>query len=119
MVGMTEEQAQAAGIEYEVGRGQFSANSRARISGLHEGMIKLVFRRADHTLLGVHILGETASELIHQGQLVLHEGGAIDRFIHMTFAVPSRSEAYKYAAYDGLTKLDRRREAQQCCFGHD
>ena len=119
MVGMTEEQAQAAGIEYEVGRGQFSANSRARISGLHEGMIKLVFRHADHTLLGVHILGETASELIHQGQLVLHEGGAIDRFIHMTFAVPSRSEAYKYAAYDGLTKLDRRREAQQRCFGHD
>jgi NAD(P) transhydrogenase len=118
MVGMTEEQAQAAGIEYEVGRGQFSANSRARISGLHEGMIKLVFRRADRTLLGVHILGETASELIHQGQLVLHEGGAIDRFIHMTFAVPSRSEAYKYAAYDGLTKLDRRRETQQRCFDH-
>ena len=78
MVGMTEEQAQAAGIEYEIGRGLFSANSRARISGLHEGMIKLVFRRADRALLGVHILGEMASELIHQGQLVLHEGGVID-----------------------------------------
>lgn len=118
MVGMTEEQAQTAGIEYEVGRGQFSANSRARISGLHEGMIKLVFRRADRMLLGVHILGETASELIHQGQLVLHEGGTIDRFIHMTFAVPSRSEAYKYAAYDGLGKLARRKEAQQHCSAH-
>jgi NAD(P) transhydrogenase len=111
MVGMTEAQASAAGIEYEIGRGQFSANSKARISGLHEGMIKLVFRRADHALLGVHILGEMASELIHQGQLVLHEGGGIDRFIHMTFAVPSRSEAYKYAAYDGLMRLERRREA--------
>lgn len=61
----------------------------------------------------VHILGEMASELIHQGQLVLHEGGAIDRFIHMTFCVPSRSEAYKYAAYDGLTRLARRRETPQ------
>lgn len=108
MVGLTEEQAQAAGIEYEIGRGLFSANSKARISGLCEGLIKVVFRRADRVLLGVHILGELASELIHQGQLVLHAGGTIDRFIHMTFAVPSRSEAYKYAAYDGLMRLERR-----------
>lgn len=110
MVGMSEESARTAGIEYEVGRGQFSANSKARITGLYDGMIKLVFRRADRRLLGVHILGETASELIHQGQLVLHEGGTIDRFIHMTFATPSRSEAYKYAAYDGLGRLDHQRE---------
>ena len=115
MVGMTEAQAQAAGIEYEVGRGPFSANGRARISGLHDGLIKLVFRRADRTLLGVHILGESAGELIHQGQLILHEGGTIDRFIHMTFAVPSRSEAYKYAAYDGLGRLERRGAAQPLC----
>src|SRR6185295_11638061 len=108
----------AAGIEYEVGRGQFSANSKARISGLHDGLIKLVFRRVDRRLLGVHILGETASELIHQGQLVLHEEGTIDRFIHMTFVVPSRSEAYKYAAYDGLGKLDRWRETQEHCATH-
>jgi NAD(P) transhydrogenase len=118
MVGMTEEQAQTAGIEYEVGRGQFAANSKARISGLYDGLIKLVFRRADRTLLGVHILGETASELIHQGQLVLHEGGTIDRFIHMTFAAPSRSEAYKYAAYDGLGRLDRWREVRRTCAAH-
>ena len=71
-------------------------------------MIKLVFRRADRVLLGVHILGEMASELIHLGQLVLHKGDPIDRFIHATFAVPTRSEAYKYAAYDGLMRLDRR-----------
>ncbi len=60
-------------------------------------------------LLGVHILGESASELIHLGQFVLHQQGPIDRFIHATFGVPTRSEAYKYAAYDGLTRLDRRR----------
>jgi pyruvate/2-oxoglutarate dehydrogenase complex dihydrolipoamide dehydrogenase (E3) component len=53
---------------------------------------------------------KAASELIHLGQLVLHEGAPIDRFIHATFAVPSRSEAYKYAAYDGLMRLDRARQ---------
>jgi NAD(P) transhydrogenase len=107
-VGMTEEQVNAAGVEYEIGRGPFSANTQAKISGFQDGMIKLVFRRADRVLLGVHILGEMASELIHLGQLTLHQGDSIDRFIDTTFAVPTRSEAYKYAAYDGLMRLDRR-----------
>jgi NAD(P) transhydrogenase len=109
-VGMTEEQAKAAGVECEIGRGMFAANAQARISGFLDGMVKLVFRRADRVLLGVHILGEMASELIHLGQLALHQADPIDRFIHTTFAVPSRSEAYKYAAYDGLMRLDRRAE---------
>jgi NAD(P) transhydrogenase len=108
VVGMTEVQAAAAGIDYEVGRGLFSANAKAKISGFHEGMVKLVFRRDDRTLLGVHILGELASELVHLGQFVLHERAPIDRFIHATFAVPTRTDAYKYAAYDGLMRLDRR-----------
>jgi NAD(P) transhydrogenase len=72
-------------------------------------MVKLVFRRADRVLLGVHILGDLASELIHLGQLILHQREPIDHFIHATFGVPTRSEAYKYAAYDGLTRLERRR----------
>jgi NAD(P) transhydrogenase len=70
--------------------------------------VKLVFRVSDKVLLGVHIVGELASELIHVGQFVLHAGGTIDRFINATFAVPTRSEAYKYAAYDGLDHLARR-----------
>jgi NAD(P) transhydrogenase len=109
MVGMTEAQARAAGVDCETGRALFSANAKAKISGFYEGMVKLVFRRADRVLLGVHILGESASELIHLGQFVLHQKGPIDRFIHATFGVPTRSEAYKYAAYDGLTRLERRR----------
>src|SRR3972149_3772543 len=56
MVGMTEDQAKAAGVEYEIGRGLFSANTQARISGFQDGMIKLVFRRADRVLLGGRIL---------------------------------------------------------------
>jgi NAD(P) transhydrogenase len=104
-VGLTEEQAQEAGIAYEVGRCSFSNNAKARISGFPDGLVKLVFRVPDKVLLGVHIVGELACELVHIGQFVIHVGGTIDRFIDATFAVPSRSEAYKYAAYDGLQRL--------------
>jgi NAD(P) transhydrogenase len=107
-VGMTEEQARASGIAYEIGRSSFGTNAKARISGFPDGLVKLVFRIPDKTLLGVHIVGELASELVHVGQFVMHDGGTIDRFIDATFAVPTRSEAYKYAAYDGLMRLTRR-----------
>ena len=70
--------------------------------------MKLVFQVPDKTLLGVHIVGELASELVHIGQFAMREGTTIDRFIETPFAVPTRSEAYKYAAYDGLMRLDRR-----------
>jgi NAD(P) transhydrogenase len=110
-VGFTEEQAQAAGIDYEVGRCSFSANAKACIAGFPDGFLKLVFRVPDKVLLGVHIVGELASELVHIGQFVIHVGGTIDRFIDAAFAVPTRSEAYKYAAYDGLQRLERRGES--------
>jgi NAD(P) transhydrogenase len=108
-VGLTEEAARAAGLDYETGRSTFAANAKARISGFPEGLVKLIFRVPDKRLLGVHIVGELASELVHIGQFVMHEGGTIDHFIDATFAVPTRSEAYKYAAYDGLMRLERRR----------
>jgi NAD(P) transhydrogenase len=65
---------------------------------------------SDKVLLGVHMVGELASELIHIGQFVIQVGGTIDRFIDTTFAVPTRSEAYKYAAYDGLMRVARHTE---------
>ena len=105
MVGHAEETAAAAGIDYEVGRGWFARNTRATISGATGGLVKLVFRRDDKRLLGVHVLGTSAAELVHLGQAVLHFGGTIDYFIHSTFAVPTESEAFKYAAYDGLQRL--------------
>jgi NAD(P) transhydrogenase len=107
MVGLTEETAAAEGIDYEVGRGWFANNSRATIAGATDGLVKLVFRRDDRKLLGVHVLGDLAAELVHQGQAVLNYGGTIDYFIHSTFNVPTQSEAYKYAAYDGLQRLAR------------
>jgi NAD(P) transhydrogenase len=75
-------------------------------------LLKLVFRVPDKVLLGVHIVGELASELVHIGQFVIHVGGTIDRFIDATFAVLTRSEAYKYAAYDGLQRLARRADSR-------
>jgi NAD(P) transhydrogenase len=108
MVGMTEDAAAAAGIDYEVGRAWLADNVRSIIAGSPQGLIKLVFRRDDRRLLGVHILGEEAAELIHQGQALIYQHGTIDHFIHVTLNLPTRSEAYKYAAYDGLQRLSGR-----------
>ena len=68
-------------------------------------MLKLIFARADKKLLGVSIIGEIATELIHTGMLVLDQGLTIDEFIEQVFNYPTLSETYKYAAYDGLGNL--------------
>ena len=107
MVGHTSESAAAAGLDCESGRSPFEANARAAIQGGTDGMIKLVFQRDDAKLVGVHVLGESATELVHQGQAVISLGGTVDWFIHSTFNVPTLSEAYKYAAYDGLRRIGR------------
>jgi NAD(P) transhydrogenase len=105
MAGMTEQAAKAAGIDYQVGRGWFAHSPRAQIAGATEGLVKLVFRRGDRRLLGAHVVGELATELIHQGQAAIGAGEPIDTFIDRTFNLPTFSETYKYAAYDGLQRL--------------
>ena len=107
MVGLTEEAAAAAGLDCAAGRATFAANTRAAISGATDGMVKLVFERESLRLVGVHVLGEAATELVHLGQAVIQFGGSIEYFIHSTFNVPTMHEAYKYAAYDGLTQVGR------------
>src|SRR4029450_6353177 len=92
----------------QLGRGCFAGNTRATNAGATDGLVKLVFRRENRELLGVHVLGDHAPELINQGQAVLNYGGTIDYFIHSTFNAPTESEAYKYAAYDGLQRLQAR-----------
>jgi NAD(P) transhydrogenase len=108
MVGVTEDEAAQQGIDFVTGVSRFSDNSRASISGITEGILKLVVRCDDRRVIGVHIVGESATELVHQGQAVLHFGGTIDYFIHATFDVPTLSDAYKYAAYDCLPRLNAR-----------
>jgi NAD(P) transhydrogenase len=105
MVGITEEQAMARGIDFVAGVSRFADNSRAAIAGTTEGILKIVAERNTRRLLGVHIVGDGATELVHQGQAVLHFGGTVDYFIHATFDVPTTSDAYKYAAYDCLQRM--------------
>jgi NAD(P) transhydrogenase len=112
MVGETEESCRDKHIDYCVGRALYRTNARGQIIGDVGGELKLVFRYPDKTLLGVHVIGETASELVHVGLMVLQAGGTIDTFINTVFNYPSLGETYKYAAYDGLGALARRQPTQ-------
>jgi NAD(P) transhydrogenase len=105
MVGASEQSLRTAGTPYLVGRGRFDRNARAQIAGDTEGLVKLIFEPASKRLLGVEIIGERASELIHIGQMCMQFGGTIDAFIDNVFNFPTIAEAYKYAAYDGLRAL--------------
>ncbi|MBT8216497.1 MAG: Si-specific NAD(P)(+) transhydrogenase [Acidimicrobiia bacterium] len=107
MMGMTEPAATERNIDYAVGRARFADNAKSRIAGTTDGMIKLVVARDDHRLLGVHIVGDDAAELVHHAQPLMHAGEKFDRFIDYTYNVPTRTEAFKYAAYDALQALSR------------
>jgi NAD(P) transhydrogenase len=107
-VGESEESCREKGIEYAVGRALYSGNGRGQIIGDLSGIVKLIFAPADLKVLGVHILGEMASELVHVGQACLHFGGTLDYFIQSVFNYPTLAEAYKYAAYDALGALAKR-----------
>jgi NAD(P) transhydrogenase len=111
-VGETEESCQEKKIPYSVGRALYEGNGRGQIIGDFSGLIKLVFSSEDLKLLGVHILGEMASELVHVGQTCLQFGGTIDYFIQAVFNYPTLGEAYKYAAYDGLGNVAREKAAR-------
>jgi NAD(P) transhydrogenase len=104
-IGETEQSCREKGIDCEVGRARYANNARAAMAGDMTGLLKLVFRREDRELLGVHIIGEGATELIHVGMMVLELGEKIDRFIDLVFNFPTLSEMFKYAAYDGLGNL--------------
>ncbi len=108
MVGETEESCREKGIDHCVGRAAYRTNARGQITGDLNGQVKLVFRYPDKTLLGVHVIGESASELVHVGLMVLLAGGTIDTFINAVFNYPTLGDAYKYAAYDGLGAVQRR-----------
>ncbi len=108
-IGLTEEQCREREIRFDVGRAFYRSNARGQIIGDTKGLIKLVFDSDDFRLLGVHIVGENASELLHIGMMVMQFGGTINAFIESVFNFPTLSEAYKYAAYDGLGNVARER----------
>jgi len=105
MVGQTEEQLTAAKSPYEVGIAKYAELAKSMMLGDESGMLKILFHRKTLKLLGVHIIGERATEIIHVGQAVLSFGGTIEYFRDTVFNYPTLAEGYKVAAFDGLNKL--------------
>jgi NAD(P) transhydrogenase len=105
MVGQTEEQLTKAKVPYEVGISKYAELAKSMMLGDESGMLKLLFDRNTLKLLGVHVIGQRATEIIHIGQAVLAYGGSIEYFRDTVFNYPTLAEAFKVAALDGLNKL--------------
>ncbi len=105
MVGKTEEELSEASVPYEIGKARYKEIARGQIVGDVTGLLKLIFHSETRQILGVHIIGEGASELIHIGQAVLAFGGKIDYFVDTVFNYPTLAECYKVAAFDGINRL--------------
>ena len=106
-IGKTEEQLTDEDVPYEVGVAYYREIARGQIRGDTTGRLKLIFHRETRYLLGIHIIGEGASELLHIGQAVFILGGKIDYFIQTVFNYPTLAECYKAAAFNGLNKLSK------------
>ena len=106
-IGKTEEQLTDEDVPYEVGVAYYREIARGQIRGDTTGRLKLVFHRETHALLGVHIIGEGASELLHIGQAVMALGGKLDYFVETVFNYPTLAECYKVAAFNGLNRVSK------------
>jgi len=104
-VGRNEEELTKAGVPYEVGKAHYREIARGQIIGDTTGLLKLIFHAETRQLLGVHIIGEGASDLIHIGQAVMAHSGTIDYFLNTVFNYPTLAECYKTAAFDGINRL--------------
>jgi len=107
-VGPSEQELKQKGIAYEIGRARFENNARGQIIGDSDGLIKILFDPSSRKLLAAHILGDQATELVHIPLFVMAQEGTIDAFIDGVFNFPTLAESFKYAAYDGLQRLQRR-----------
>ncbi len=104
-IGKSEDELTAAGIAYEIGKANYREISRGQIIGDRTGLLKIIFSPESRQLLGVHIMGEGAIELIHIGQVLMAHNGKIDYFADAVFNFPTLAECYKTAALDGLNRL--------------
>lgn len=104
-VGQSEEEVRKSGVAYECGIARFRETSRGHIMGVDSGFLKLIFSLENRRLLGAHIVGEGATELIHIGQAVINLGGTVDFFVNNTFNYPTLAEAYKIAGLDAWNRM--------------
>lgn len=112
MAGETEESLRQQNISYVAGRASYKNNARGQIIGDDEGFLKLLFRMPDMRLLGVHVIGEQATEIIHIGLMALMQNASAGVFIETCFNYPTLSELYKYATYDALGRRDQELKAK-------
>jgi NAD(P) transhydrogenase len=105
MVGKTEAELSSEKVPYEFGVARFSEVERGRIIGDDSGVLKLLFHRGTLQLLGVHVIGDNAAELVHIGQTVMGFNGGVDYLAHAVFNYPTLGQAYRTAALDGLNKV--------------
>lgn len=105
MIGKTEKELTAEKIPYEVGICRLRETARGQIMGLQQGILKMIVSLEDHRVLGVHIIGEDATELIHIGQAAITLGGTLEYFLENVFNYPTLAEAYKVAALDAWNRL--------------
>lgn len=105
MVGQTEAALTCSRVPFEVGVSKYEELAKAQIVGDHTGMLKILFHPETRAILGIHVIGENAAEIVHIGQAVLSLGGTLDYFRDTTFNYPTFAEAYKVASLDGLNKL--------------
>lgn len=103
--GMSEEEMQERGIAYEIGVARFRETSRGHIMGLEHGLLKMLVSLKTRRVLGVQIVGEGATELIHIAQAVLNLNGTVDYFVKNTFNYPTLAEAYKIAGLDAFNRM--------------
>ena len=106
MVGETEHELTDRKVPYETGTARYREIARGHILGDDSGLLKMLFQREDHRLLGVHVIGTGATELIHIGQAVLGLRGSLDYFLTTAFNYPTLAECYKVAALDAYNKLN-------------
>ena len=104
-VGKTERQLRSEGVDYVVGRGYFRDSARGQIIGDQSGLLKMLVERKTRHVLGVHIVGESASELVHIGQLIMNLGGTVDDLVENVFNYPTLAECYKIAAQECVRSL--------------
>jgi NAD(P) transhydrogenase len=102
--GLTEEECREQGLDYEVGRADLGCTPRGAIAG-RGGLLKLIFQKENRTLLGVHCIGDIASEIVGIGQMVIRCGGTLNTIANMSMNTPTYAYAYKYAAFDGLRRI--------------
>jgi NAD(P) transhydrogenase len=103
-VGLTEEDARNGGREVLIGRASYRDNPRGRMLGDDQGLLKAIFDRQTHALLGVSVVGEDATELVHLGQIAIASGHTIRHLVETCFNYPSLTELYKTAAFDALAQ---------------